>query len=152
MSNSSPKVTVRQDFECMYILDKVFSDSDNHDIELNAHRYRFEVSVEKREDDESSRVVEFSDLQKSLNSILPDESYIYQNKLAGIPAIIGGILDNAGAKCVHVDFEICAESLCSWLIHKLQQNLDDSFPKKFKVVDAILRENSQCYVSWHIDE
>lgn len=146
-----PKVTVRRDFECMYIVDRSKSDPDNP-IELNAHRYRFEVSVTRYETANDPVVVEFSDLQTILGSMLPDGYYIYNPKGTGVPTIVGTILKNAKADCKEVDFELCAENICTWLVIELQKLLDKYYPSLLRITDAILRENSQCYVSWHIGE
>ena len=138
-------VTVKQEFECVYFLE-----SENETIDINAHRYRVEVTV-YRKNSFCNRVVEFSNLQSILKSILPDNKYLYSDDPGTTQYIIGQLLEHSSKNtiCEKLKFEICAENICNWIANNLQITLDTEYAKNIQVTDVVLRENSQCYVNWH---
>ena len=138
-------VTVKQEFECAYFLE-----SEDKKVDINAHRYRIEVSV-RRTGGVYNRIVEFSELQNLLKSVLPDRKYLYTDDPGTVSYIIGQLLEtkDVSKSAVKLKFELCAENLCNWIVNELQSKLDLQYGKKLEVTDAVLRENSQCYVNWH---
>ena len=139
-------VTVKQEFECVYFLQS----SERQKIDINAHRYRVEVSV-RRIDGVYNRIVEFSELQEILKSVLPDGKYLYSSENNDTPYMIGTLLKNTdNSDCtIKVKFVLCAENICNWIAQNLQEKLDLNYAKKLEVTDVVLRENSQCFVNWH---
>lgn len=141
----SQSVTVKQEFECVYFL----KSKDKH-IDINAHRYRIEVSV-RRKGSVYNRILEFSELQELIKSIVPNNKYLYSNDTASIQYIIGQLLENEDPSgcTVKVKFELCAENICNWIANTLQDKLNNFYGNKIEVTDVVLRENNQCFVNWH---
>lgn len=141
-------VTVKQDFECTYFLD-----TSDGNIDVNAHRYRVEVTV-RRIGDVCNRIMEFYQLQDILKSILPDSKYLYSDNPGTIQYIIGQLLENTGTETstVKFKFELCAENICNWIANTLQDKLNVDYSSKLEVSDVVLRENSYCFVNWHKHE
>ena len=95
-------VTVKQEFECAYFLE-----SEDKKVDINAHRYRIEVSV-RRTGGVYNRIVEFSELQNLLKSVLPDRKYLYTDDPGTVSYIIGQLLEtkDVSKSAVKLKFEL----------------------------------------------
>lgn len=138
-------VTVKQEFECVY-----FYESDDGDIDINAHRYRVEVSVRKV-GSVYNKIIEFSELQDILRSVVPNNKYLYSDDPDTTQYIVGQLLKTkcSSDNTLKLDFDLCAENICNWIATNLQYELDAQYSHLVDVTDVVLRENSQCFVSWH---
>lgn len=130
-------VTQRSEFECCYITNQ----------QLNAHRYRVEVSAEVNYNIDGSITLEFSTFKKLLDSLLPDGSYLYNlnDNIDDVSTKIAALLDSIHIPVTGYLFQITAESLCN----KIARDLDCELRNHAVVLKEVkLRENADSFVTW----
>lgn len=132
------QVTQVCEFECCYVVDK----------QLNAHRYKVEVTVDgpQREED-LGYVIEFSKLSEYLRSILPDKRFIFETVSQNIGREIAFTMGQRGIAIQGYSFILSAENILTGIVQDLQSVLDIKEPG-VRVVSAKLRENTSSYVTW----
>lgn len=137
----SIEVSQRVEFECSYIFG----------TELNAHRYKFEVTVigPQREED-NGIVIDFKSLKNYMNSVICDHAFLYQSTVENPGKTVAFILARAGVKCVGFPFMINAENMCKYFVQDLQSILNEHEPG-VTVVSAKLRETNDSYTSWSLN-
>lgn len=134
---STMEVTKRIEFECCYI--------QNHQIE--AHRCKLEVTVDgPQRFEDFGRVITYENLQKYLNVIVPDKTFLYQWHDEKSIAVARAFVD-AGCRTLPFEFEISAENLCDYFVKFLQDILDVKEPG-ITVLEMKFREDNNSYVSW----
>lgn len=135
------QVTHRMEFECCYLINK----------DVNAHRYRLEVTVEgpQRFEDFGS-VIEFSKLREYVKSVVPDKSFLIDTSTENLGRDVGFMLGTRGVSVRAYSFQLSAENLCSNIGKQLQSILDSEEPG-VTVVEVKLRENNDSFASWRPD-
>ena len=131
-------VTQRVEFECCYLIDK----------ELNAHRYRFEVTVEGNQFRlDKGCLISFESLKKYMKQVVPDKSFLFDSSTYNIGKDIAFIMGSKGVKISSCPYILSAENICSAMSQDLQRLLDSQEPG-VTVVSSTLRENTGSFVSW----
>lgn len=131
------EVTQRVEFECCYIVND----------ELNAHRYRFEVTVNgpQREQDMGA-VIDFRQLRNYMDTVCFDRKFLYSSQ--DMNTVVVGVANALPDKFKErVDFLLSAENICKELVNRIQFILDRIEPG-VTVISAKLRENSESFASW----
>lgn len=135
------QVTQRLEFSCCYL----------RDTELNAHRYRLEVTVESPTNVVASGVVmDFQTLKRYMQALVFDETFLFSRTDLSKSNLKSAYeaFNLEGVKTELVDFDLCAESLCTYFALTLQRTFDEH-KLGVNVVDVKLRENNDSYANWH---
>ncbi len=132
------RVTQRVEFECCYLLE----------TELNAHRYRFDVTVESDGPRRDKRyIISFQELTDCMKKVVPDKSFLFDTTTYNVGKDIAFILGSKGVKISGCPYMLSAENICSAASQDLQRLLDDKFPG-VKIVSSSLKETTGSFVSW----
>jgi 6-pyruvoyl-tetrahydropterin synthase len=134
----SVKVSQVCEFECCYLIDKT----------LNAHRYKFEVTVEcNQRSADNGYVIDFATLLDYMNWVVPKNTFLFDTTTNNIGRDVAFVMGQRGVSIQGVSFTLCAEGICSSISKALQDILDFREPG-VTIVSARLRENNTSFVSW----
>lgn len=134
------ETTQRAEFECGYLTNTPYK-------MFTAHQYKIEVTVSSNQGrDANGVIIEFSDLKKIVESVLPHNRFIYC-KADQDGTTIANALHNMGITACGYDFVISAENLVQYFAEAIQHILDGMHPGVL-VEDVKLRENTNSYTRW----
>ena len=139
-------VTQKCEFECMY-----FFLDDRGYVCLNPRRYRLEVTVDSPDrSHQNGYVLAFADLHRYMVKCVPHDAFVYNTTpttLTKINQEFKKIITPTPIKIFEMDQPVCAETLLTAIIQRLQTMLNSSEPGVV-ITDAKLYENSNSYVSY----
>lgn len=137
----SSKVTQVCEFECCYLIG----------TELNAHRYKLEITVMgPQHTEDCGKVIDFSVLLKYMFDVVPDKCFLFDTSSQNIGREVAFILGQRNIKICGCFFTLSAENICNDIVHSLQDILNTKEPG-VQIVSARLRETPSSFVSWSID-
>lgn len=136
-------VTQRARFTCSYI----YHNASKHATELCSSNYTVEVSVTRPGEDDKF-VMEFSDLQKVLKSIVPDKKFLFGPFLSKKDEELMQVMKDLGVPTASYMFDVSAETLCEDIALQLSNELEFDYPG-VQLLEVKLRENSDSFVVWH---
>lgn len=139
-------VTQKCEFECMYF----FLDDQGY-VRLNPRRYRLEVTVDSPDRSrQNGYVLAFADLHRYMVKCVPHDEFVYNANTTTLTRFnekFKQIIASTPIKVFEMQQPVCAETLLTAIIQKLQHTLNSTEPGVV-VTDAKLYENSNSYVSY----
>lgn len=135
----SVTVSYKTEFELAYVQDR----------ELQAHRYKVEVTVDSlagvRSDGE---VIDYKILADHLKSILPRDGIMVNSNPTDPERAIASAFIQYGVRVYQLDNErISVENLCQYISTALQSQLN-RFENGIRVIQVNLRETADAYATW----
>lgn len=138
---SKTEVTQRSDFECAYLVDTT-----EHFPVMSAHHYRIEATVTGVSD--NGIIIEFSNFKHLIDSVLPNNCFIYNNTLViGPEWELAKCMKKLNINPIGYPFMISAENLVNHLAASIQTQLDKLHPGVI-LENVKLRETNNSYTSW----
>lgn len=132
-------VSCRAEFESAYI----------RDGELNAHRYRIEVTVDGDGPyNQSGQVIDYRSLLKYVKRVVPDKCYLVSTTSTQFEQAAASIRD-CGVTVHTVPHYLSIERICQGIADELQDILN-RHEYGVRVVEVKLRETADCFATWSI--
>lgn len=134
-------VSCRAEFESAYIRDN----------ELNAHRYKVEVSVDGQDlYNETGQVIDYRTLLNYVKSIVPDRCYLVSSSSNQHELEAASAIRDCGVPVHTVPYYLSIERICQGLADELQDVLSRHYPG-VRVTEVKLRETNDCFATWSIN-
>lgn len=138
------EISQRTEFECVYVSDH----------EINAHRYRLEVTAEcPQRTVDGGIILDFKKFKKYLIDLVPDKYYIYSlvqdSTYNRDGEELARVFQSLGYLTTAYNFLLSCENLCSYFAMMLQEIFNVREPGVV-VTSVKLRENSDSFAAWHI--
>lgn len=133
-------VSCRTEFESAYI----------RDGELNAHRYRIEVTVDGDGPyNQSGQVIDYRSLLKYVKTVVPDKCYLVSTTSTQFEQEAASAIRNCGVIVHTVPYYLSIERICQGIADELQDILN-RHEYGVRVVEVKLRETADCFATWSI--
>lgn len=142
------RVTKHVEFEAAHVLPGYDGGCGN----LHGHTYKIEVTVEGPQDEAFGFVLDFKDLKKAIEEVVPDHRFIFK-KGNIMCEDIAAVLDQYNIKYVRYDFDTTAENMVGYFAEMIQDYLQNElgYSEDIKVVEVKLYETTNSFATWKKD-
>lgn len=136
-------VTQKVSFECSYLCVHASSSTGSP---LNSHRYTLEVEVTRNDQDKF--IIEFSELNKVLQRIVPDGCWLFGSVTSDVESQLKSALIKVGVPIKEYPFDISTEALCEDVAKQISEEL--AFDYSSLILKSVkLQENENSAVVWN---
>lgn len=131
-------VSYRTEFEAAYI----------QNSELNAHRYKLEVTVGGDDRYASKQqVLDYKVLGEYVRRIVPDKHWLVSSDQSEKEKSVADMMRSFGIHVVTFPYPLCIERLCEGIAFELQDIFDRHEPG-VHVTEVRLRETADSFATW----